>query len=191
MKDPLIHIGYHKTGTTWLQLELFMSDNKTFEPLSRRAMGQSSLARLFFKDNFNLLSSFESNEVEIRKEIEHLLTVRPALKSKYPVLSSERLSGFPHGGGFDSSLIANRLKNVFPNSKILIVIREQKSAILSNYLQYLYNGGVHDIDHYLRLNYGGRHPFFSPAHFDYLPLIEKYRELFGESKVPGFALRVV
>ena len=55
-------------------------------------------------------------------------------EAKVPVISHERLSGYPHSGGHDSKEIAHRLAAVFPNAKVVIVIREQKSMILSNYL---------------------------------------------------------
>ena len=46
----LIHIGYHKTGTSWLQKKLFISSNKTFEPLSKNSQGRSTLSWKFVFD---------------------------------------------------------------------------------------------------------------------------------------------
>ena len=66
-----------------------------------------------------------------------------------PVLSYERLSGNPHSGGYDSKEIANRLVQVFPDAKILIVIREQKDIILSTYKQYIIEGGACTVKRYL------------------------------------------
>ena len=48
--NTLIHIGYHKTATTWLQKKLFISGNEFFEPISNQPKGQSSLSKHFILD---------------------------------------------------------------------------------------------------------------------------------------------
>ena len=63
-KTTLIHIGLHKTGTTWLQNELFTPENKVFTPLYSRdtLRGHSTLAENFIFDiDRDLLSSFDDN----------------------------------------------------------------------------------------------------------------------------------
>jgi len=184
VNNVLIHIGYHKTGTTWLQNELFVSGNSTFHPLSKNGHEVCSLAEHFIHDeNRYLLNSFDSNEVVIKREL--ALLKEDYLSGDNPcfVMSHERLSGNPHSSGFDGSIIAKRIKNIFPNGKILIVIREQRSFILSNYFQYLSSGGNHGIEKYLTLKYDGKRPGFSPNHIDYYPLITHYRELFGKENI--------
>lgn len=182
-KDVLIHIGYHKTASTWLQNELFIDESSVFRPISKKAKGVASLANLFFKSSDgHILSSFDDNTEEIERERQTIFQ-KKSFKNKIAVLSHERLSGNPHSGGFDSKIIANRLKNVFPDAKILIVIREQKSFILSNYMQYLSIGGYKSISEYLQTDYDGKIPFFSAEHIRYYPLIQYYQQLFGTEKV--------
>lgn len=184
MDNLFIHIGYHKTGTTWLQNMLFTSDNNVFEPMSKTRKGPSSLARHFiYDDEGYCLSPFDLNEASIEKEIENIKSSKIGLGEKIPVISHERLSGNPHCGGFDAKKIASMLKNTFPKAKILIVIREQKSFILSNYFQYLSIGGTHSLKKYLNAKYDGKRPLFSPSHIKYLPLINEYRNLFGMNNV--------
>ena len=121
---PLIHIGFHKTGTTWLQNKLFFSGNEFFEPLSINTSGPSTLAEKLYQDNEGyLLSPFDLNEQVIKSELESIIKGKKRLGDKIPVLSHERLSGNPHVGGFDSKIIAKRIKNIFPEAKIFIVIR--------------------------------------------------------------------
>ena len=184
MENILIHIGYHKTGTTWLQNELFVSKNETFQPLCVNGAGESSLARHFvFDETHNLLNPFDSNEKTIRRELKTILKAKQNREKAFFVMSHERLSGNPHSSGFDSSVIARRIKNVFPKGKILIVLREQKSFVVSNYFQYLSAGGTHGIYKYLNLTYDGKRPDFSPNHIDYYPLVSRYQELFGAENV--------
>ena len=186
MRAPLIHIGYHKTGSTWLQQELFVRGHSVFEPFSFTDLGHSTLAKHFILGPEGyLLSPFDDNCIEINKQIELIKRKFPDVShvSKIPVLSSERLSGNPNCSGFDSKSIAKRLRKIFSSAKILIVIREQTSFLLSNYFQYLSDGGIHGLKKYLSIHYDGRRPYFSPNYIDYLPLIKYYSHLFGKENV--------
>lgn len=200
----LIHIGYHKTATTWLQEEIFVSSSNVFEPLSiRPAERCRELGRRFYAtaDNYPL-SPFNLNEKEIADYLNHLLEIKPELLTKCPVFSDERLCGQYASAGCDSQAIANRLKNTFPNGKVLIVIRRQPELLLSSYFQFLYIGGTLSFQKFTQCNYDDKRPFFSPYHFDFLPLVKYYFQLFGKENVlvlpqeylnengPGFISRI-
>ena len=185
MNNTLIHIGLHKTGTTWLQNELFINGNSCFEPLSdnTRPKGYSSLAMDFVLDtNGSLLNSFDSNEAVITHNLDLILKQKEH-KNKIFVMSHERLSGYPSSAGFDSSIIMRRIKNVFPNGKILIMIREQNSLLMSNYFQYLKEGGVRNIENYLNSKYDARVPNLSENYFQFHHMILAYQNLFGKENV--------
>lgn len=180
----LIHIGYHKTATTWLQAKLFTSESMVFEPLSREGSGKSTLAIKFFVDDEeNLLSPFDDNAERIRSELEDLIDGNDRFQSKIPVLTHERLSGNAHSGGFDAKKIARMLKSTFPQGKVMIVIREQRSFMLSMYFQYLYRQGTHSLEKYLSLKYDNARPGFEFSHVNYLPLVKEYCNLFGKENV--------
>ena len=182
--NPLIHIGYHKTGTTWLQNKLFHSGNEYFEILSKKKKGPCTLAENFFVDNNGyLLSPFDFNDSVIKAEIHNIIKNSKEFKDKIPVLSHERLSGNPHVSGFDSRIIADRLYRIFPNGKIFLMIREQKSFVISSYFQYLFAGGTNSLEEYLNENYDGRKPGFSPNYITYNNLVNYYIHLFGKSNV--------
>lgn len=184
MDNVLIHIGYQKTGSTWLQRKLFVRGNDVFEPINERDIGASNLARYFFKDmDNNVLSPFDSNQENIRDRLDKYLDKKPIPQDKIPVLSNERLAGNAHAGGFDAAHIASRLKSTFPNAKVLITIREQRSFILSIYFQYLSRGGTMSLNRYLNSQYDGKRPYFSPHHIDYMPLISHYCKLFGKNNI--------
>ena len=185
MSKLLIHIGYHKTGTKWLQKELFVPENNVFEPIDNINGGPSRLANLLIvgEDGY-MLSPFESSIKNVRRRILHCIALKKRLlNDKTFVMSSERLSGNPHHGGFDSKVIASRLKACFPQAQILIVIREQKSFLMSNYFQYLSRGGTQSIKKYLNTMYDRRQPMFSPHYIDYFPLISEYYKLFDKRNV--------
>ncbi len=180
----LIHIGYHKSASSWFQQKLFTTDSKVFEPFSLTDRGHSTLARYFiYDDEGYLLSPFEYNKMRIRKEVENIIKSKADFDSKIPVISHERLSGNPHSSGFDARKIALMLKSTFPQANILIVFREQKSFILSSYFEFLAQGGTCSLNKYLNTKYDGKRPFFSPHHIEYLSLISEYYNLYGKDRV--------
>jgi hypothetical protein len=185
MERILVHIGYHKTATTWLQQQLFFKGNDVFQPLSRLKDGPSSLAAQFTSDpEWHMLNSFEMNEKAIRDEINSIIKEDSGFsQGKIIVFSNERLSGIPHSAGYDSKIISERLKNIFPDAKILIVVREQKSFILSSYFQYLSQGASVSLYEYVYTRGPLIKPYFSPGHINYVPLITEYIKLFGEKNV--------
>ncbi len=165
---PLIHIGYHKTASTWLQRMVFRQPDFGFawldvDPdiwLSHPLRFDAARARAVYGEQ-----------------------MRAAAAGNVPVLSNERLSGHPHSGGYDSALIAQRLKDVFADGRVLMVIREQRASILSAYKQYVKKGGVNSLKRYLTPKTDGHVPQFNAHHFAYDALIERYFDLFGRENV--------
>jgi|WetSurMetagenome_2_1015567.scaffolds.fasta_scaffold02674_9 hypothetical protein len=164
----LIHIGYHKTATTWLQQKFFprhsqldfIGEHKDLSPLLIAPHGfdfKAKVAQEFFYPKIE--QALQNNLI--------------------PVISAERLSGNPHSGGYDSKEIADRLKEVFPNSKILMMIRHQPEAILSNYKQYIKMGGICTLKEYMFPPQEGRIPLFKLENLKYHRLANYYAKLFG------------
>lgn len=183
----LIHIGYHKAGSTWLQMNLLSQPDQGFLPLCPADTARSSdkkpryLARYFvYAERGGLLSPFEERSEEVRSQFKQIIGGGTTL---VPTISSERLSGNPHASGFDARAVCDRIHAAFPDARILIVVREQVSAILSTYFQYLRSGGHRSLRHYLMTKYDGRRPGFSFDHFRYDKLINYYHNRFSSERV--------
>jgi hypothetical protein len=176
MERPLIHIGYHKAGSTWLQLFLFNNKDIGFvSPFLREDdIGENIIYPNSLKFSIKDCTDHYYNTISQAKD-----------GNLVPVLSYERLAGNPHSGGYDGKEIANRLGSVFPRARILIIIREQRSMILSTYKQYIIEGGPCKVNRYLTpTDQGkGRIPFFLFEYFEYNNLIEYYMNLFNKSNV--------
>jgi Sulfotransferase family len=101
------------------------------------------------------------------------------------VVSSERLSGHALSGGYDSKDLAERLAEVFPDGRVLIVIREQREIMLSTYRQYVRAGGAWSLRKFLDppVDTRVRIPLFDPSHFAYHRLIRTYQRLFEAERV--------
>lgn len=174
----LIHIGYHKTGSSWLQRHLFSAKaGAGFTAFSKGRNGP--INELIVSPN---ALDFEAEAVRSRFA---KLTGEATNDGLTPVISSERLSGHPFTGGHDSKDLAERLAAVFPDGQILIVIREQREMLLSTYRQYVKAGGAWSLAEFLDppVDTRTRVPLFDPSHFAYDRLIRTYMQLFGDGRV--------
>ncbi len=171
---PLLHVGYHKTASTWLQQMVLR------RPESGCAM-VADVPRV--NDAFVHPNPLDWDVATARAALEPEIDAADAA-GLVPVVSSERLSGSPHTGGYDTATIADRLHSAWPDARILVVIREQQALVRSVYLQYVRQGGVLPLGAYLdppRALY--RVPTFDPRYFDYDRFVACYRERFGPDRV--------
>jgi hypothetical protein len=174
----LIHIGYHKTGSSWLQRFLFSAKARAgFTTFGKGREGP--INTLIVAPN-----ALDFDPDRARSQFREL--VDEAHEDGFtPVVSSERLSGHPMSGGYDSKELAERLAAVFPEARVLIVIREQREMVLSTYRQYVKAGGAWRLPEFLDppVDTRVRIPLYDPAHFAYHRLIRAYRRLFGDERV--------
>jgi hypothetical protein len=174
---PIVHIGYHKTATTWFQKSIWPSlESHAWVP---RKVTQAALLNppgMHFKP------------AEARRILGLETRDRPV------VLSEENLSGYIHNGGLHGLLgpeAVRRICSVLPEARIVIFIRNQPDMIRATYSQYVAGGGTYGLDKYLHTYervYGAlRAPFKAPAfeweHFEFDRLIALYDGAFGRENV--------
>jgi len=135
-----------------------------------------------YDDEGNLQHPLVFDKSGIREKVRSVRENLPD-DGKIPVISNERLSGNPHSSGFDAGMIADRIHSALPDTKVLIVIREQKSMILSLYFQYLKRGGSDRVIKYISRKYDGMRPGFSLKHLEYTHLVSYYYHLFSRENV--------
>jgi hypothetical protein len=171
---PLVHVGYHKTATTWLQQSLFVDAGAGFISWDRDDL----LERIVLVPPFGF-------DPKATRSFFTARLAEAATAGLVPAFSHERLCGNPHSGGYDAPLLGERLAAVLPSARILIVIREQKRAIASCYKQYVTEGGPQSVGRYLDPPRSGRAriPLFRFSHFEYHHLIGHYQRLFGRENV--------
>lgn len=172
-KQMLLAIGYQKTGSTWLDAHLWPHPQLGFFPIKSRALRQLIVGTRALEFDLGVC----------REQIQQHLPEIPA--NKVAVLGMERLSGSPHAGGYDSKEVADRLAGLFPNAKVLIVIREQEQMILSTYNQSVKGGNSMTLREYLIDAQPGRYaiPRFDLGRFCYHHLINYYISRFGRANV--------
>lgn len=178
MKSTLcIHIGYHKTGTTFLQTCVFQGPKSPFLcPWG----GQSALA----VEQFVLANPFRFDAAAARRHFAHgieegVATGRPV------IISHEALSGHPAAGRYYSREVADRLHATFPDARILIGIREQRSMVLSVFQQHVRRGGCETLPQLIGTGHEptGFAPVCRLDFFEYDALVGYYIKLFGRDQV--------
>ncbi len=166
MNQTIIHIGYPKTATTWFQKKFF-TKILNFEIIDRKDVGKF------------LITPYGIN-YKPKNFVNHI-------KNKYKknvIISDERiLGGMLTGGynGFVTKVVAERLKQTFPDAKIVIFIRNQFDAIASAYFHYISYGGTYNINRFLhnpRYFVIQKLGLFSFEFYNYYNLIKYYKSLF-------------
>ncbi len=176
---PIVHIGYHKTATTWFQKQFYPAVS------NYRFVSRERVQAALLKDG-----AFDFDPERARAAL-HIDDEMP------PILCEESLSGYLHNGGLHGYLskeMAFRLKAVLPNAQIVMFVRSQPDMVAACYQQYVRGGGTFSARRYLfprhYLHGAARDqykiPRFSFSHFDYFHLVEHYGSVFGRENVLVF-----
>ncbi|MDY6936578.1 MAG: hypothetical protein SWY16_02840 [Cyanobacteriota bacterium] len=173
----LIHVGYPKAASTWLQNIVFQDEDAGFYAPWGLASGPAT-------DQFVLANAFSFSADAARKVFEEGLKTA-AERNLVPVLSQETLVGSQIRGRYWGKEAADRMHSVFPDARILIILREQKSMILSSYREHIKKGGLNKIERFIGVE--NRKPGFGPmCRLDFLEydiLISYYQNQFGSENV--------
>ncbi|WP_395331025.1 hypothetical protein WBP06_01170 [Novosphingobium sp. BL-8H] len=177
MQNAIVHLGYHKTATTWLQQQLF--PNAT----SHDYLPRQTVQDAFLKPAGMHFCPRQASEV---------LSLRG--RNRPVLLSEENLSGYLHNGGLHGFLapeVARRIKAVLPDAHIVIFIRNQFEICRATYAQYVSGGGTWGQHRYFEtarmvrgaLTRPWKAPVFEFEHFEYDRLVAHYDDLFGRGHV--------
>lgn len=170
-KRLLLHVGYHKTATSWMQNLLFVPGHG-YQQISTH------------KEVFSRIVQPHGLRFD-PAPMRALIAERMAGlgEGEVPVISSEILSGHPFLGARESDVFAERLKQIAPDARILVSIRAQMSILPSVYMQYILRGGTMPYDRFFQGTEEPGYFGFSPEHFEYDRLIARYQALFGAENV--------
>ena len=170
MLDRLVvHIGLHKTGTTWLQRHAFVPAFGVQQLVdSAQPWDDSALQSLVLGLKFDPLA--------VRAELE-----RRWDGSSLPALSAERLGGHPISGGYDRWDIADRLAEALPGARILVGTRSEgwEESIYAQMIQEGFTG--RSLVQPSRTQW--KSASWPGCYSDVDELVEGYRQRFGRDRV--------
>lgn len=168
--EPLIHLGYQKTASTFLQKNVFSDNSVFYAPWSVQA---AQAIEAFVLQH---PCRFDPSAVQ---------SAFAAPPGKVPVISHEDLLGYPIYGRYYANTTVERIASAFPKAKILVCIREQRAMLLSNYFQYIRQGGTKSLSHMLvgAGTRAGFRPRFRLDHFEYDLTYSILRKYFADAQI--------
>lgn len=175
----LIHIGFHKTASTYLQRRYFSSLKRV--KLLNDSMGSVDLDQWFFTNFINVSPYHFDAKTFAQRFSAALRSAGSEAGDNLLVLSDENLSGDMYTG-LDARELMHRVYQVFPNSEVLMVLRNQPDYLLSAYSNYVLQGGTDWFRRWLRGGGTTRWGMIFEK-LKYSALVEGYLECFGASRV--------
>jgi hypothetical protein len=169
---PLLHIGFYKAASTWLQKIMFTPD-----------YGYEHVLDIF--SLHSLLVDPEQEKFDPARVADVLADKRKAIADRghVPVFSSEALCGDLLRKGYNRWQNADRLKQVVSRARVLLVVREQRDLIRSMYKTMVMWGMAYPVDSLLRTGPGPSLPRFDMEFIRFHSLAEYYAFLYGEDAV--------
>ena len=139
MGKTILHIGFHKTATTTLQQQFFPACEGINLLTTQNTVLKKFIALVTKTDPayFNSSKAYS--------------LIADCLSDDMPnIISNESLSSLPYSGAIEAGLdhrtpILHNLKRVFPEAKVILIIRRQDGFAKSLYRQYLKSGGTKSI----------------------------------------------
>jgi hypothetical protein len=174
----LIHVGFHKTASTFLQRRYFgLLDgvellNTTYDGID--------LDKWFYDNFVNMSPLGFDSDAFAEAFASRLVEVGAAARGGLRLLSDENLSGDIYHG-LDAYELMRRLHAVFGEVDILIVVRNQVDFLLSTYSNYVLHGGIENFKRWLRGTNTRWGMILQKVR--YSALVKQYMELFGEERV--------
>ncbi|VAW02231.1 hypothetical protein MNBD_ALPHA04-675 [hydrothermal vent metagenome] len=167
----LIHPGFHKTGTTWMQ-EVLFKDERLFNLMFDQLETDALLVR---PHDFQFSKQDATASIDARRSA--------ADSNLIDVISSELLCGNMFSGSRDSRILAERLFAVTGPAKILLTVRAQRPMLKSVYLQYVKRGGRKSLTDFLNFEPEPGYNWFRPEIFEFHHLADHYASLFGAQNI--------
>lgn len=184
MGNTIIHIGMPRTATTFFQKNIFPNiGGYEYHGLETTHFSEAFNQLQFADDSF-----YDKNIVEKYAE---------KWSDKNVILSNEGFIGQSYNLNYiNRSIIANRLSELFPQAKILLVLRNQIDLIASLYSISLLWRETKNIDDYIwssdnkKIGYGPINLEFNTYDdyenligYDYLSLVNLYKQKFPHVEI--------
>lgn len=167
----ILHPGYPKCASTWLQNAVFTKENGFHTHLP--TFENEVIEQFAWTNPVNFDSDLIKRSMLSESSDEKLY------------ISHEALVGDPILGNYWGFEVAARLAAVFKPAKVLLIFREQASYIYSSWSEYVTRGGTNSIDKYA-LSYKDIKGYRPVLNLDFLKYDELYRQYghhFGRSNI--------
>ena len=175
MSPDFIQIGFQKCGTTFLEKNVYPKNS---------SLNVIQAAKYLDLENTLL------NHLILPDRLEFDLELFQQSFNKYysPFYQKSKINGimfeaftFLYERRFDRKNVIERLKVLFPKTKIIIFIRSQDTWLVSHYSQYIKSGGLLNFNDFIELQLNN--PNLDAHYIDWYPLIRCIYEIFEKKNV--------
>jgi hypothetical protein len=172
MVKQIAHIGYPKTGTYWFRNNLYFRLQK-YEIIQNSTIQQAIIT----------VNALKFSAEEAQEMLKNYL-------GKDIIIDFHGFIGTTHAFGASGYLTkehCSRLKDVFGDIHIVLMLRNQIDLIDSHYKQHIIEGGTYSTNKYL--NFRSNFSFinalmlFDKDHFDFYTQVKFQQKLFGKDNV--------
>ncbi|PWE33837.1 hypothetical protein DDZ14_04035 [Maritimibacter sp. 55A14] len=186
----LVHLGYAKAGSSFLQKVLFSGAHPEIGVLGAGAGADPAPGGRYLKSGAGVfldgpegarhVSPFAYDPQAARARI---LDMARGGK-RVSVISNEELAGHPFSGGVYAGEIARRIRDTLPDARILIMFREQRAMLLSAFADFVVkSNGRASLARYLASTHHMQVPWHQPDYYCFSGLVGWYRGAFGARNV--------
>jgi hypothetical protein len=190
MKPHLIHIGLPKCASTFLQKEIFPNIKDVDIYVNSFTERLPKYMDFIYRLSINYDSLKNQNREECQLKNEEILqasagTFRVETSEKKHLISSEGLVGSVLNPALCASQLSNFLGRTVPNSRILIVIRNQKDWMQSIYKQMfvMRNVGLNAPEFNVIYGSDSSKAFIKYRELDWSLITSTYSREFGDNNV--------
>ncbi len=166
--ETILHIGTQRTGTTFLQHDVF--------PFIK----EINYVDYYWGDNILVRNSEIKNILKNIENIDNDTINRKILsrlkKDKINLISEENIYCEMFSKEDKRIEKIKRIKDIFPNAKIIFGTRNRDELLVSWYIKYVMDGGIELFDNYLNKT-------LNNEKFNFEPYIKNLYKLFGKNNV--------
>jgi hypothetical protein len=152
-KQIILHVGLHKTGTTFLQERVFpaLPGVRFVHPLHYAQPSDGPIERFILELMFRNAAC-----IDVERHRKRIYGWLAQLHEHTVLISSEAIVGWPIENHSNLAVNAEYLARVFPTAKIWLVVRRQDRWVESAYAQLLKAGFSTTIERYLNYRAEGQ-----------------------------------
>ncbi|OGI00444.1 MAG: hypothetical protein A2Y25_11890 [Candidatus Melainabacteria bacterium GWF2_37_15] len=190
-KEIIIHVGAHKTASTFLQEKIFnrLSDiYYTGWHIKNKNLIDDDPLEMDLPKKLMLENPLSIDFDQEKQRIENFIQTIPENKIIY---SCEGLFGYMNQSYRDNIFLSDALKKIFPNAKIFLVVRKQDTWLESAYRHLISRGKSISVNKFLNyykgefkdLYFGIDHNVIDVKAFNWANFVDNYVKLFGKDRV--------
>ena len=172
-----LQIGFQKCGTMFLEKNVY-----ALHPDITCIQGQrnAALEHALLHD-FILPDSFEYDQTRFERNFEQCIASLVSEKPRAVNGIMFEAFTFMYEKHFDRKVIVDRIHESFPDTKIIMLIRNQETWFVSIYSQYVRSGGVLNFHDFLELAL--HNPLLIGHYVDWYPFVSYLFNVFGKERV--------